>query len=143
MPNSERTKFRVSCKAAIFSEDTRSVLVVKYPGYDHFGLPGGHMEAAEQPDVALARELAEELGPCDIKLQRSDFWLGSHDRVILGYTGYCNMNVEFNLPPDSEVAKVVWVSIDDIESGAVNIPTYRSFILSSRRKAMDRVFAIA
>jgi len=48
--------------AALFTDETGRVLLVK-PNYrDHWSLPGGIMEAAEPPRDGCAREVAEELG---------------------------------------------------------------------------------
>ena len=52
----------VSVKVALYSRDGKRVLMMYYPHDDGFGLPGGHIDAGETPDVALERELREELG---------------------------------------------------------------------------------
>ncbi len=50
---------RVSCKAAVW-DDGHIWLREYQPG--HWELPGGSIEDGEQPEVALAREVREELG---------------------------------------------------------------------------------
>ncbi len=48
--------------AALFTDETGHVLLVK-PNYrDHWSLPGGILEDGEPPHVACAREVSEELG---------------------------------------------------------------------------------
>ena len=55
-------RHEVSVKVALYSNDSKRVLLMYYPHDDGFGLPGGHIDAGETPDVALERELREELG---------------------------------------------------------------------------------
>ena len=55
-------RHEVSVKVALYSSDGKRVLLMYYPHDDGFGLPGGHIDAGETPDVALERELREELG---------------------------------------------------------------------------------
>jgi 8-oxo-dGTP diphosphatase len=48
--------------AALFTDETGRVLLVK-PNYrDHWSLPGGVLEHGEPPHVGCAREVAEEVG---------------------------------------------------------------------------------
>lgn len=54
-------RHEVSVKVALYSSDGKRVLLMYYPHDDGFGLPGGHIDAGETPDVALERELREEL----------------------------------------------------------------------------------
>ena len=57
------TKFTVTVAGIIFN-DKNEVLLIKHlfrPGKG-WGLPGGFLEASEQPDEALRRELREEIG---------------------------------------------------------------------------------
>lgn len=47
---------------AFFTDPADRVLLVK-PNYrDHWGWPGGHVDAGEAPEEACGREVAEELG---------------------------------------------------------------------------------
>ena len=55
-------RHEVSVKVALYSSDGECALMMYYPRDDGFGLPGGHIDAGETPDVALRRELREELG---------------------------------------------------------------------------------
>ena len=55
-------RHQVSVKVALYSENGKYTLLMYYPRDDGFGLPGGHIDAGEMPDMALERELREELG---------------------------------------------------------------------------------
>ena len=46
-------RHEVSVKAALYSSDGKRMLLVYYPHDDGFGLPGGHIDAGETPDMAL------------------------------------------------------------------------------------------
>ena len=67
-------RHEVSVKVALYSSDGKCVLLMYYPHDDGFGLPGGHIDAGETPDVALERELREELG-ITIDATPADFYM--------------------------------------------------------------------
>lgn len=94
------------------------------------GLPGGHVEYDEQPDEAIAREIYEELGVKDVlELQQRAFWKDlKSDRIILGYTGRLDETVGI-VVDGKEVIGTMWVSIEDIKSDSISIPTFRDFLL--------------
>ena len=54
-------RHEVSVKVALYSSDGKRVLLMYYPHDDGFGLPGGHIDAGETPDVALEREMRRQL----------------------------------------------------------------------------------
>lgn len=56
-------KFTVSAAAIVFN-DERKVLVLNHVlrPYSGWGLPGGFIEAGEQPEAGIRRELREETG---------------------------------------------------------------------------------
>jgi len=54
---------KVLAAAAGFITDAAGRVLLVKPNYrDHWGLPGGHIDEDEHPEIACARELQEELG---------------------------------------------------------------------------------
>jgi ADP-ribose pyrophosphatase YjhB (NUDIX family) len=100
----------------------------------NYGLPGGHLEAGEQPDEAMKRELKEEIGLIEtIALQRFDFFLHqSEDKVVLGYVGILDPAV-VDTTFDSGEGKPVWLEVEAIEKGRAHLGSYHDFVLASRR----------
>ncbi len=126
-----RSTYRASVKIALFNQAYDKVLLTVMP-WGGYGLPGGHIEKVEQPDVALRRELKEELGLEEgqyIDVLQRKFWLDeSGDRIILGYSGCIVDRMEF-VCGDPGVKGAVWVSQGDIKDNSVDIPQYREFLL--------------
>lgn len=122
--------FTVSAKAAIYSFDFKKVLIMRYP--KRCGLPGGHLELGETPDVAVARELMEELMIEIPNLKRTDFFLRNDHpgtSVILGYTGIAPKNLEVNAThPNEEYGE--WVSRDEVPGLDMN-DGYKKLILDN------------
>lgn len=59
-PTTEKTSFLIRCRAVIVCGE--KMLVVKhFEGAKYYALPGGHMEAEEDPMVCIKREIKEEL----------------------------------------------------------------------------------
>ena len=81
-----RQLFPVSVKAAIFN-DQNELLMIFMSNRGDYGLPGGHIDAGEQPDKAMRRELAEETGVKGYTLKHVDFFLHPEGRVVLLYAG--------------------------------------------------------
>ncbi|HSE29294.1 MAG TPA: NUDIX hydrolase [Candidatus Saccharimonadales bacterium] len=122
----------VSCKIAIYSQDGSKVLVMKYPqlGANAYGLPGGHLEQGENPDEAVLREFKEETGvDYDLKVLHEDFWLHENGKVVLGYIAHADFNLPSAPDPSFEIAQ--WQKIADIKSGAVNVGSYKDFVISN------------
>lgn len=55
-----QNKFEIIARAVILRGD--KILLCKRKDRDYYFLPGGHIEFEEQAEVALAREMKEELG---------------------------------------------------------------------------------
>jgi ADP-ribose pyrophosphatase YjhB (NUDIX family) len=59
-PATEKATFLIRCRAIIVCGD--KILAVKhFEGAKYYALPGGHMEAGEDPIVCIKREIKEEL----------------------------------------------------------------------------------
>lgn len=124
-------KHYVSAKVALYSADNQKVLVMKY-AHGQYGLPGGHLDAREHPDEAIARELMEELAISVGPLQRTDFFLRGErgSSVILAYRGRASKDLVINSThPQHEVG--IWVTRSELEA-IPNIATeYKRFVIEN------------
>ena len=129
-------RHEVSVKAALYSNDGKRVLLMYYPHDDGFGLPGGHIDAGETPDVALERELREELG-ITIDATPADFYMRyprdsavKDHKIILGYTAMVDGNIEIpDRACDGGEERPVWLDRAEIETTDKLAPGYRDFVL--------------
>ena len=129
-------RHEVSVKVALYSSDGKRVLLMYYPHDDGFGLPGGHIDAGETPDVALERELREELG-ITIYATPADFYMryprGSavEDRkIILGYTAIADGSIKIlSRACDGGEERPIWLAQAEIETTDKLAPGYRDFVL--------------
>ena len=126
----------VSVKVALYSSDGKRALLMYYPRDDGFGLPGGHIDAGETPDVALRRELREELGvtidatPADFYVRDPQDGTVRDHKIILGYTATVDGNIE--LPDracDGGEERPVWLTRTEVEATDKLAPGYRDFLL--------------
>ena len=107
--------------AAIIIQD-KKILLVRDDWADFFSLPGGIIEEGEDPEIALSRELEEEL---KVKM-----------KFLKHYHSYNYTNTKFNLPQtdinylisligtpkaSSEITEIKWFSKADIQSGKTKI----------------------
>lgn len=123
-----RPTHRVSAKIALYNPARTHVILADY-GERGFGLPGGHLEADEEPEAALVREIKEELG-FDLDpniIERKDFWRHSGGRIILGFIATIpdDQTISVNL---DELAGAPWVKVSDIINGNVPVDSYAEFI---------------
>ena len=129
-------RHEVSVKAALYSSDGKRVLLMYYPHDDGFGLPGGHIDAGETPDVALERELREELGiavdatPADFYVRYPQDNTVKDHKMIRRYTATVDSNAE--LPDracDGGEERIVWLTRAEVEATDKLSPGYRDFVL--------------
>jgi 8-oxo-dGTP diphosphatase len=76
MKNKYKNKFEVIVRAIIV--ESGKILVCKNKGGDYYFFPGGHVEFGEKIDLALKRELLEELG---VKV-KSSLFIGMVDNIF-------------------------------------------------------------
>lgn len=129
-----RPKHAVSTKAILLSPDGRYVLGMKYffkdgPLYGR-GLPGGHLENAENPDTAVIREIEEELGVTVSNLERFSFTPHKDGKIVLLYKGILNKDTVLH-PSDPQREIGEWVTVEDIRNGTYDFGSYTAGILSA------------
>lgn len=120
-----RQQYSVAVKAAIFNENN-DILMIHMPHRGEHGLPGGHIEAGETPDDAIARELMEETG-LRCALTRADFFFHEEGKLILAYVGKVKGSAIKSQQGNLEGIPV-WVSKADFETIKTN-QCYKDFIV--------------
>jgi len=110
------TRFTVTAAAVILNDEGR-ILLLKHrfrPG-SGWGLPGGFIEADEQPEEALRRELCEEIG---LELERIEIFATrafSRPRQI-EIVFLCQGSGEAR-PRSMEVERALWASAQSLPEG--------------------------
>lgn len=126
-------RYKVTVKAALYSVDHSSVLVLQFPAPrsedNKYGLPGGHIDAGETPDEALARELQEELAISVPDAKRRDFFLHQNGKIVLAYIGYAPLNLVMK-PSRPEFEYGVWKTREEFEHIDID-PGYKKFVLKN------------
>jgi 8-oxo-dGTP diphosphatase len=103
--------------ALLIGADGRTLLVRKR-GTQAFMQPGGKIEAGEPPALAMARELAEELGLM-VEPGKAQF-LGEFCALAANEPGFevnCQLfrvDVDQLIEPAAEIEEVVWVDAGDV-----------------------------
>ena len=108
--------FTVTAGAVIFNDDDHVLLLKhRFRAGSGWGLPGGFLEAGEQPIDALRRELREEIGleveNVEIFTARS---FSKPRQVEVLFCGRANAEVK---PLTMEVERAEWFSIDSLPEG--------------------------
>jgi ADP-ribose pyrophosphatase YjhB (NUDIX family) len=92
------------------------ILLVSGHGADFYWTPGGGIENNETPEIALSRELKEELGIETYKYDKFiDYIVGDQD-----VTNFLVMTSE-DIQPEAEIDKIVWASRNDIEEVTIKV----------------------
>lgn len=110
------TRFTVTAGAVVIDDQGRVLLLEhRFRGGTGWGIPGGFIEAGEQPHEAIARELCEEVG-----LEVSDI-------EIIGSRGFAHLKqieILFKCrsagsadPRSGEIRKAQWFSLADLPPG--------------------------
>ena len=105
--------------AAVIVDGGGNILLVRKRGTTAFMQPGGKLEPGEAPDVALARELFEELGVI-VDPVTFDHWgrFSANAANEPDHTVDCDIYaLTIAQPPvaAAEIEELRWVSIDDDE----------------------------
>lgn len=121
----EYDRHEVSAKLAIYSRTAKEVLVMAY-AHGIYGLPGGHLDAGETPDVAVRREMREEIGREADAVTPREFFATESGKLILGYTATLDQTSELAaMEPDKETPQ--WVGKDEVDTLPMS-EMYKAFV---------------
>ena len=108
-----QTRFTVTAAGIIVDEHSRVLLLKhRFRSGGGWGIPGGFIEAGEQPEEALRRELREEVG---LKVEDVQLFSTRTFKTVK------QMEILFRarakggaLPQSIEISKAAWFSIDEL-----------------------------
>ncbi len=107
--------------ASVILDATGRVLVAQRPAHKHLGLkwefPGGKVEPGEAPEVALFRELREELG-CDVFVRRAlPRFTHDYGTVVIEMIPFvCELAPASPPPHAHEHAALAWVAVGELKT---------------------------
>lgn len=125
-------RFTVTAGAVIFNQAGQTLLLKhRFRAGSGWGLPGGFLEAGEQPIEALRRELQEELG---LEIQDVEIFLARSFRkpkqVEILFRGSADGPVS---PRTMEVERAEWFSLDALPDG---LPRDQRTLVEQAAKSM-------
>lgn len=125
-------RHEVSTKLTLYSHDHSQVLLMYYPEGDVYGLPGGHIDASEQPYDALTRELREELALEIPAMKPAGFFLreGDHGTIILAYIAIAPRDIVIT-PTNPRKETSIWVDRSALQTMKNISSSYKQFILEN------------
>lgn len=85
--------------------------------------PKGHIERGEKPEEAAIREVGEEIGILDLKvenlLEKIDYWFVFKDEKIHKYVYFYLMEAPCNselIPQEEEIGDAKWVTPEELKN---------------------------
>ncbi|MGD6867525.1 MULTISPECIES: (deoxy)nucleoside triphosphate pyrophosphohydrolase [Bacillus cereus group] len=117
--------------AVIFNENNEVLCALRSPTMtlpNYWEFPGGKIKKGEEPQVALVREIKEELGcaiTVDEKVEEIEY---EYETIIVHLTTYKAQIIE-GIPKALEHTELRWVSVKDLNNlnwAPADIPTVES-----------------
>ncbi|WP_368937164.1 (deoxy)nucleoside triphosphate pyrophosphohydrolase [Bacillus sp. SH8-8] len=117
--------------AVIFNENNEVLCALRSPTMtlpNYWEFPGGKINKGEEPQVALVREIKEELGcaiTVDEKVEEIEY---EYETIIVHLTTYKAQILE-GIPKALEHTELKWVSVKDLNNlnwAPADIPTVES-----------------
>lgn len=126
--NNQQVQVAVHCAIAILYRDNQflmqlrdNISTILYPGY--WALFGGHIESNETPEIAVQREILEEIG---YKLPSSFTFFGCYpDERVVRHVFHAPLEVEFNQLVLNEGWDMGLLTPEDIHFGSCYSPIAR------------------
>jgi len=122
----------IKAVVGVLHNKDQQILIAKRQSHQFMGgfweLPGGKIEHGESPEVAISRELNEELGIIVDKLSLHQTMVYQYTDRIVELSIY-NIDNYLNTPKGAEGQEIAWVSVENLNSYKL-LPTMKSFINS-------------
>ncbi|MBT7839829.1 MAG: 8-oxo-dGTP diphosphatase MutT, partial [Candidatus Thioglobus sp.] len=122
----------IKAVVGVLHNKDQQILIAKRQSHQFMGgfweLPGGKIEHGESPEVAISRELNEELGIIVDKLSLHQTMVYQYTDRIVELSIY-NIDNYLNTPKGVEGQEIAWVSVENLNSYKL-LPTMKSFINS-------------
>ena len=122
----------IKAVVGVLHNKDQQILIAKRQSHQFMGgfweLPGGKIEHGESPEVAISRELNEELGTIVGKLSLHQTMVYQYTDRIVELSIY-NIDNYLNTPKGAEGQEIAWVSVENLNSYKL-LPTMKSFINS-------------
>ena len=122
----------IKAVVGVLHNKDQQILIAKRQDHQFMGgfweLPGGKIEHGESPEVAISRELNEELGIIVDKLSLHQTMVYQYTDRIVELSIY-NIDNYLNTPKGVEGQEIAWVSVENLNSYKL-LPTMKSFINS-------------
>jgi mutator protein MutT len=111
-----QTRFTVTAGALIFNSEGKVLLLKhRFRAGSGWGIPGGFLEAGEQPEAAMRRELREEIG---LEVKHVEIFTSRSFRkprqVEILFRCHADADVK---PLTIEVERAEWFSVDELPAG--------------------------
>lgn len=131
--------YNVACSMIVMNEEKNRILLIKQYGVDEFVLVAGYVNAGEDAENTVRREIHEELGlsVSSISFNRSHYFAPSNT-LMLNWT----VTVEDSSPaPNEEIDSYQWFTLDEarrsIKKGGL-AQTFLNCFLDGRIYDFDR-----